>query len=463
MVRSDPVDTFTLTSVLHRGDLPDGARFEPPIRNTGPMSVPASISRGARTRIPLTPEGYKEFVERRVIRDRLAELTGRLAELEVQLKVPPQLPNSFKYGKKPKPPAAGAESGEIEMIRGAWVAKFDPARGQRDPDVGESDPFLGYPWEDPEQASMESWLHRGLMRGLASKSEDVQPGDLVFVLRTRPLPTDPSWLRRRALIGVWIVDHLYAPGRGVDEIVTLPLRRFDFPVPLREASQMDAALDAVSTFHDRSRSAFGALSADEALCVAAACGLPASVFTEPDVAVLMHTLAGMHLGPSTEVARRILQGAKAADHVRRVESAARNLIVGELRAQNLSVVSTENLHGVGSDLWCNSQREGGPGDEFRVEVKGLSGNDPYNARLTRNERSNRNKLGPVDLLAVGRPDTWHLAVVTRALQQSPVDTWFSAQDVVTIWTKSVSGGAVFTAVRGSRGAPPGGCLSGGPP
>ena len=188
-------------------------------------------------------------------------------------------------------------------------------------------------------------------------------GDLVFPLRSNWFKADFGWLQRRTIVGVWYVDstaiwpHRDANGRLVwrSEAATFPLRRFDFPVPIEATADVDQAFDGVAAFHDRSRQGLIKLTADEALAVVRACGLPAGILTEPDRNRLAPIVAAVpDLGPPFVVRKRILDGARATAHRKSVEKAGRDVVVKGLRRVRMAVVSTESEKGLGSDLWARA-------------------------------------------------------------------------------------------------------------
>lgn len=349
------------------------------------------------------------------------------------------------------PPAPDAVGGTVHLQRGAWVAKYDPTRAERerqlDPterDVEHSDVFADFSWDDPTTAIGEPWIHSWLMRGAGVAIPRMDVGDLVFPMRTNHVDTDSGWLRRRALIGVWFVDSIttwpeQAANGGIawySDVACFPLRRFDFPVPVEAMEDIDLDFANVSAFHDRSRKAIVELDAAEALAVTRACGLPAAILTEPDPDRLAPAVANLDLGPPSMVRKRILDGARAAAHRSSVEKAARDVVVGRLRRVRMAVVSTEKERGLGSDLWAKAVESDGSVTEVRVEVKGLSGADPWRARLTRSEVEAAR--------AAAGTGGWRLAIVTRALRADRRDRWLSAEETAAVFTVHTDDGH-FTA------------------
>jgi hypothetical protein len=300
--------------------------------------------------------------------------------------------------------------------------------------------YVDYPWRRPADALQAPWIHSWLMRGAAAGIAAMDIGDLVIPMRTAWLVTDGGWLRRRTLVGVWFVDATTTwPGydsngklRWYSDATSFPLRRFDFPVPVEATADVDADFDAVAAFHDRSRKALVELSEREALAVARACGLPAAVLSERDPDCLAPLIAGLDLGPPTVVRKRIVDGARAAAHRTSVERAARDVVVGVLRRGRFGVVSTERKRGFGSDLWGRAVESNGTTRDLRVEVKGLSGEDPWAARLTRAELAAAR--------AAAGSDTWWLVIVTRALRPDCRQWWLTADEAAAVFTVDTGGG-----------------------
>jgi hypothetical protein len=337
------------------------------------------------------------------------------------------------------------------MVRGAWVAKYDPTHADREKQLdpvdrrfGRSDVYADYSWADPGRALGEPWIHSWLMRGAVAGIAKMDVGDLVFPVRTSWKTTDSGWLQRRTIIGVWFVEATATwPERNANGAIAwyglaacFPLRRFDFPVPIEATGDIDQAFDAVAAFHDRSRKALIELTADEALAVARACGQPAAVLNEPDPDRLAPIVAGLDLGPPTVVRKRILEGARAAAHRSSVEKAARDVVVAGLRRARMGVVSTESRRGLGSDLWARAIEANGSVTEVRIEVKGLSGREPWRARLTQSEvDAARSDNG------LGR---WWLAIVTRALRADRKQHWLTGSEAARVFTVPTGDGH-FTA------------------
>lgn len=416
--------------------------------------IPAVLRAGSRSRQPFTPDDHEELVDA-TLEERQGALQAELDRLTgaIEIRVPGAPAGAFPGGLVSLPPAPNAAGGAISPVRRAWIAKYDPRRAERekhlDPlerTVDNSDVFHDFTWDRPDVAISEPWIHSWLMRGAGGGIARMDLGDLVLPLRSGWMSNDGGWLRRRTVVGVWSVESIATwPGVGADgrktwrsEAACLPLRRFDFPVPIKETSDIDLSFDYVAAFHDRSRQALIQLSPDEAIAVVRACGLPAETLTEPDEIQLIKILQGLDLGPSTVVRKRILDGVRASAHRASVEKAARDLVVGELRRANFGVVSTETKRGLGSDLWARAIEADGRLTQVRVEVKGLSGSDPWRASLTRSEvEAARASIGSAG---------WQLAVVTRALRSDRRRFWFSADEVASIWTAATSDGH-FTADR----------------
>ena len=75
---------------------------------------------------------------------------------------------------------------------------------------------------------------------------------------------------------------------------------------------------------------------------------------------------------------------------------------------------------------------------MRVEVKGLSGTDPWQARLTRNERD----AAVVDAGQGG----WWLLIVTHALRADAKSHWLTSAEAATVFTVA-DGGGIYTSDR----------------
>jgi hypothetical protein len=331
--------------------------------------------------------------------------------------------------------------GQLKVVRSAWIAKYDPTRAERekrldpvDRSVEHSDVFRDVSWADPGKALGEPWIHSWLMRGAGNGIPQLDYGDLVFAMRTDWLDRDPGRLRHRSLVGVWWFESRMDEWgrdpsgrvRWYQSAVTFPLRRFNFPVPIEPTTDVDAKFDSVRAFHDRSRAAFLPLTDEEAVAVTRACGLPAASLTEPDPNKLAPLVTGLDLGPPNEVRQRILDGARASAHRSSVEKAARDVAVEELRRARFAVVSTELERGLGSDLWARSRDAAGRLLDIRVEVKGLSGRDPWAVCLTRSERS--------AALADAGAGGWWLAVVTRALRADRRQRWLSSTEAAQVFS-----------------------------
>lgn len=304
---------------------------------------------------------------------------------------------------------------------------------------------------EPALALREPWISTlpGMMRGAGAAVPGMAYGDLIFPMRTNWLgpDVDPAPLRRRTLVGVWWVESFtHYPGGDrqgrmvpIAEVNAFPLRRFDFPVPVEATAQIDAHFDSVEALHDRSRGTVLPLSSGELLAVTRACGLPAAVLTTADPDDLAPLLGPLDLGPPTQVRRRITAGARATAHRRSVEAAARDVVVRTLCRCRFGAVSTENRRGIGSDIWAQAIEADGAVTELRIEVKGLSSGDAFDAVLTKCERA----AAAQD--AASGAGQWWLAVVTHALRSDRLLTWVSSQQVADIW--SIDDGPTWRADR----------------
>jgi len=306
--------------------------------------------------------------------------------------------------------------------------------------IANSDVWRDFDWGRPSRALAEPWVSSWLLRGAPEGLLAAQVGDLVFVLRSDYLPgVDHPWLARRAVVGLWWVESIsewteQTPSGPLDcaEAACFPVRRFDFPVPVIQTGQMDKHFYKIKTLRDRSRRAMMRLTDQEALAMARNCGLPAAVLTEPDPDRLAPLCAGLDLGPPDMVRRRIQQGAKAVAHRDAVEASARDVAVAALRREGFGVVSTENRRGVGSDLWAAGCEADGTETHVRVEVKGLSGNDPWAAVLTTSERN-----AAVADHGVGG---WWLLIVTNAARSDRAPLWVSGTEVAAVYSKPAGPG-----------------------
>jgi hypothetical protein len=401
-------------------------------------------------RQPFRPvnEGYEEL-HGHDLRERIDLRVGELDRLtgRVRLDVPttPEGPFPAKAQRAPLPPADDAVGGDVEVVRGAWVAKFNPKRAQKeahrsaaDRDVVSSDVWRDYEWGDPCRAMMEPWIHSWLMHRSEDGLKVANRGDLVFVMRTEHLTGDVPWLARRTIVGLWWIESTTSwravDGRGnVKDYISatgFPVRRFNFPVPVVEMGQADQDFNGISALRDRSRGTFIELDPTEALHMARSCGLPASVLTENDPDQLAPLCAGLDLGPPWEVRQRILLGAKAVDHRKRVEALARNVAVKALVQEEFGVVSTElerGADGPGADLLARCYEADGTLTKVHVEVKGLSKSDPWAASLTKHERR-----AAVEDGGVGK---WWMLIVTHALHQDPKVLWLTSEEAVEIFSK----------------------------
>jgi hypothetical protein len=420
--------------------------------------LPAVLRAGARRRQPLTPEGYQDLIETSLTERRI-ERQGDLerATGSVHLPVPDLPPGRPPQTGKPLPAAPDATGGTVNPMRIAWVAKYDPLRATREKalppaqrTVSQSDVFTDYSWGDPDLALDEPWIKSWLMRGAPAAIAGMRSGDLVFATRTQWKAADNGWLKRRTIVGVWCVDSTVTwPEADADgrisypsQAICFPLRRFDFPVPIKATSDMDKAFDDVQAFHDTSQVAVIELSAAEALAVVRACGMPAEALTEPNPNQLAPLLRNLDLGPPTVVRKRILEGARAAAHRFSVERAARDVAVGALRRVRMAVVSTEREPGLGSDLWARCTEADGTEADVRIEVKGLSGSNPWQARLTKSER--------LAAIADAGRGGWFLVIVNRALRKDRNQRWLSSTEAASVFT--VPNGAGHYAADQAAGA-----------
>lgn len=417
--------------------------------------IPKMLRSGSRGRQPFSWHDRAELIEVS-LEDRRAERLGALERAVGGIELPvPAEPEGSPPARstQPLPPDPNAFGGTVEVVRGAWVAKYDPTRADReaagpsDPSVDVSDVYYDYPWGSPTGALAEPWIHSHLMRGAPAAIPRMDFGDLVFAMRTNWNKGDNGWLKRRSIVGLWWVesqaDLLYENSAGktwwVTEVACFPLRLFDFPVPVEATSDFDRKFDQVRAFHDRSRMALVELNASEALAVVRACALPAKVLSEPNPDNLAPLLRNLDLGPPTTVRRRILEGAKASSHRSFVEKSARDVAVAQLRRARISVVSTEEKRGLGSDLWAKALNADGGAVELRVEVKGLSGASPWDARLTRSQVTAARKH------AGGKE--WWLVIVTRAEREDRHDLWLTAAEAAAVFTVTRDAGATYTADR----------------
>lgn len=413
------------------------------IGDTGRMEdrTPAVLRAGARSRVPLEDDMLVELSADERMVARAGELDRATGSIDMPLApdcVEPMPPK----GTPRLPPTVDATGGTLRLGRRAWLAKYRPSRaadagtvGAAGRQVAYSDVIADYPWGDTREALRTRWITSDLLRGAGKQLPIVQPGDLVFVMRTDFAPVDVGMLRRPTIVGVWWFesridwwDVTFPSGRTrwVSEGVCFPLRRFDFPVPTEATGAADAAFFRIGALRDRSQQAFMPLSAAETVAMARACGLPAVALTEPDPDRLAVALRDVDLGPPTHVRQRILDGARASAHRRSVELAARDVVVAGLRRVRFSVLSTELQKGVGSDLWGRAVTADGEPYDVRVEVKGLSGANPWAAALTTAERD-----AAVRAAATGQP--WWLVIVTHALHPTPTQRWLDAAETAAIF------------------------------
>ncbi len=332
-----------------------------------------------------------------------------------------------------------AIGGKISLCRNAWVAKYNPTRANTDASVGASDVYNDFPWGDPAAAIADPWIHSERMRSVSGAANNIGLGDLIFAMRTMWDKSEDAWLKRRCLVGVWYVEcATFYPVAGVNanvkwvyEYSCVPIKRFDFPVPIVATGQQDAEFFDVEAFRDRSRRAFIGLSAQEALTVARDCGLPATFLTESDPGKLVEISAGLDLGPPTAVRRRILEGARAVAHKKSVEASAVTVVVNTMGSQIFGMASREHERGIGYDLDAVAVEHDGSMTEVHIEVKGLSGTDPWNARLTESEiAAAKTSHANQD----GKAGSWWLVVVTNALNANCKDHWISARVAASVFT-----------------------------
>ncbi len=78
----------------------------------------------------------------------------------------------------------------MKVMRGAWVAEYDPTRADReqllhpmDRNIERSDVYADLSWGDPVRAIGEPWIPSWLMRGAAAGIVAMNIGDLVFPVR----------------------------------------------------------------------------------------------------------------------------------------------------------------------------------------------------------------------------------------------------------------------------------------
>lgn len=399
--------------------------------------------RSSTPRLPFLWENKEQLVASSLeerISLRMAELDRHTGQVTIQ--VPPK-----PLGRPPKrtaallPPAGNAAGGRITPARRAWVAKYDPRRALTDPDIDYSDVYRDFTWGDPATAIQEPWIDTLLMRGVLEVAPEVHFGDVVFAMRTQWLDsdTDSPWLRRRCLVGLWFVEAItsYPAWHGSSgprieyEIACQPIRRFDFPVPVEATSDQDHEFADAQAFRDRARRSFLGINSQEAVAVTRNCGLPVEVLTEPDPDRLTAIVANLDLGPPTTVRRRILEGARGAAHRKSVEASARDVAVAALNHEGFGVVSTEKQRGLGSDLWAKAIEHDNTETDIRVEVKGLSGKDPWAAHLTWSE---------IDAAQKGRgSNDWWLVIVTKALRKDRKAMWLTADQVAAIFVEERSG------------------------
>ena len=416
---------------------------------------PSDLAQGARTRQPLDDTEHDDLVATSLeIRcaARAAGLdraTGRV-ELDV-----PEIPliKAIRKGTPLLPPAPDATGGTIKLVRSAWIAKFDPTLAIREKQkppaerkVRQSDP-VHVDWGDPIAQLQWPWIHSHLMKGATAGIPALYFGDLIFVERTLHLPGDRPLLARPCLVGLWwfemradrwFRDH-HGKKRWVLSAATFPLRLFNFPVPVKEMGQVDAKFQAVAAFRDRGRNTFLPLSADEAVVITRACGLPATILTEPDPDRLAAIVAGGKFGPPQLVQQRILDGAHGVAHRDSVEKAARDVAIDALRKANFHVISTEDERGSGSDLWAKAIEGDNSVLDLHVEAKGLSGHDPWATHLTWRQRE--------EAVADGGKGAWRLLILINALNARRKERWLSSEEAARVFCVPERGGSVYSADR----------------
>jgi hypothetical protein len=217
-------------------------------------------------------------------------------------------------GGLPEQPAARSHANfgraPTRQVRRVYVAKFNPAESA--PGTGRfyaSDPhrqpalwdFTGPP---------SSWVGD---RGIRTTAEHatIAGGDLVFVQRSVPRtdyvavdPDDP-FRGRRVLLGVWWVTHVHRRwlSRHVHRPVTTvwhaPLVRFDREVDVATIRRHPELAD-LTPFTDQRQAGLVGAAPVEAAALAAACGLPSWVLTDPDPVDIARRLATVRTGMRDE-------------------------------------------------------------------------------------------------------------------------------------------------------------------
>jgi len=102
----------------------------------------------------------------------------------------------------------------------------------------------------------------------------------------------------------------------------------------------------------------------------------------------------------------------------------------------MGVVSTEKKKGLGSDLWARAIEADNTVTDVRIELKGLSGSDPWRAHLTQSQVDEAQK----DNGSGG----WWLVIVTRALRADRKEYWLTSDEAARVFTVATGDGQ-FTA------------------
>lgn len=132
----------------------------------------------------LLEESYEERTARR-----LAALDRETGSIE--LPAPTLQSEPFPRGRlKPLRPAPHAHAGPVDVVRGAWIAKFDPNLADIDCRFAMSDPYWDFPWGTPADALRVSWIQSDELLGAKSGLQAAQEGDLVFPMRVYPKSSD---------------------------------------------------------------------------------------------------------------------------------------------------------------------------------------------------------------------------------------------------------------------------------
>lgn len=435
----------------------------PPGIDFSHQRLPAVLQARPGTRTPAAPDigtAVPDATRRLDIPDRrewrLSELERATDGLEIEVPDPPR-DAAVRKKDKVQDPADDAHSGRIPIARSGWIAKFRPNAVNPEYDFGETDVFWKFPWNDVPAALDGAWIGpwlRGAQKALRTTSKPsgapvMQPGDLVFLMRTDHANEDPAQLRRLSIVGVtWVestashFENSHGALIAKPNAILFPLRRFDFPVPIKETRAADPGFNGVRALSDTSRLGLIPLALDELMAVTRACGLPAGILAEVDPNQLVSHVLGMDCGPPQKVRRRILEGARAVDHRDHVEHAARSTVVRALTRAGMGVRSVESCRGAsgyGADLVADCV-EGSARRRRFFEVKGLSGSNPLSASITRHQKDFAEKARGTD--------AWWLVIVTNALHQPDQAIWLSADDVLAIFTQTRDGGRTWSANRG---------------